>query len=107
MGWCLDCHRNPENKLRPLDQVTNLTYKPEDLTRESFYGNLAAKGIKVEDMAKLVTKENSEGLPHELNQLVELATKKYGPKVTQDEVGRQLKEHWRIAPPETCAACHR
>lgn len=24
MGWCLECHRNPEPHLRPLDAVTNL-----------------------------------------------------------------------------------
>src|SRR5688572_674820 len=29
MSWCLDCHRNPENHLRPVDQVTNLKWKPE------------------------------------------------------------------------------
>ncbi len=23
MGWCLDCHRAPEQHLRPLDQITN------------------------------------------------------------------------------------
>ncbi len=28
MGWCLDCHRAPENHLRPRDQVTNLDWKP-------------------------------------------------------------------------------
>lgn len=28
MGWCLDCHRAPEGHLRPLDQVTNMTFKP-------------------------------------------------------------------------------
>ena len=26
MGWCLDCHRNPEPNLRPLDQVTNMNW---------------------------------------------------------------------------------
>lgn len=26
MGWCLDCHRNPELALRPLDQVTNMDW---------------------------------------------------------------------------------
>ncbi len=30
MGWCLKCHRNPEKFLRPLDQVTNMDWKPED-----------------------------------------------------------------------------
>lgn len=26
MAWCLDCHRNPEPHLRPVDQVTNLAW---------------------------------------------------------------------------------
>jgi hypothetical protein len=29
MGWCLDCHRNPDARLRPLDQVTSMTWKPD------------------------------------------------------------------------------
>ncbi len=28
MGWCLDCHRNPDDHLRSLDQITNTTWKP-------------------------------------------------------------------------------
>ena len=28
MAWCLDCHRHPENALRPVDQVTNLDWVP-------------------------------------------------------------------------------
>jgi hypothetical protein len=28
MSWCLDCHRNPENALRPPDQVFNLDWQP-------------------------------------------------------------------------------
>lgn len=27
MAWCLDCHRNPENHLRPPDQVFNMEWK--------------------------------------------------------------------------------
>jgi len=26
MGWCLDCHRNPEGHRRPVDQVTSMTW---------------------------------------------------------------------------------
>ncbi len=26
MSWCLDCHRDPEPHLRPLDQVTNMSW---------------------------------------------------------------------------------
>jgi hypothetical protein len=29
MGWCLNCHRHPENNLRPVSQVFNLDWKPE------------------------------------------------------------------------------
>lgn len=28
MSWCLDCHRNPESHLRPVDQITNMNYTP-------------------------------------------------------------------------------
>ncbi len=28
MGWCLDCHRNPEPHLRPPEEVTNMTWNP-------------------------------------------------------------------------------
>ena len=29
MKWCLDCHRNPDEALRPVDQVTNLGWDPK------------------------------------------------------------------------------
>jgi hypothetical protein len=28
MGWCLDCHRNPQPNLRPLSEITNMTWRP-------------------------------------------------------------------------------
>lgn len=28
MSWCLDCHRNPDSNLRPVDQITNMNYTP-------------------------------------------------------------------------------
>lgn len=30
MGWCLNCHRNPELYVRPLDRITDMTYEPQD-----------------------------------------------------------------------------
>ena len=30
MGWCLDCHRNPENYLRPLDRITDMAWEADD-----------------------------------------------------------------------------
>lgn len=28
MAWCLDCHREPEKYLRPLDEITTMGYQP-------------------------------------------------------------------------------
>jgi len=30
MGWCLDCHRDPGPNLRPRDQITNMTWEPDE-----------------------------------------------------------------------------
>ncbi|MEX0777753.1 MAG: cytochrome c3 family protein [Phycisphaeraceae bacterium] len=32
MGWCLDCHRQPELHLRPRDQITNMSWNAESET---------------------------------------------------------------------------
>ena len=30
MGWCLECHRDPDPNLRPRDKVTNLAWVPDE-----------------------------------------------------------------------------
>ena len=81
MGWCLQCHRNPEQALRPLDQITNLNYKPEQLLREVLYAGATDQIKKAQEV--------------------------HGPKMTQQEVGALLKDKWKVNPPEDCTACHR
>lgn len=34
MEWCLDCHRHPEDFVRPRDQVFNMAWEPEEPQRE-------------------------------------------------------------------------
>lgn len=34
MTFCLDCHRNPEAAIRPLDKVTDLAYKNKNQARD-------------------------------------------------------------------------
>lgn len=29
MSWCLDCHRDPVPRLRPREQITNMSFQPE------------------------------------------------------------------------------
>ena len=103
MGWCLQCHREPENNLRPLTEITNLGYKPSDLNRQSFYSELLGE-VSGDEIASVI---NPGSKAANLDELVKLAEVKYGKEVTQAEVGPQLKKHWQVAPPENCTACHR
>lgn len=50
MGWCLDCHRNPEQHIRPVDQVTNLAWLPDGV-------NLADDPEKILEAKKKVGAE--------------------------------------------------
>ncbi|MBX9703094.1 MAG: cytochrome c family protein [Silvanigrellaceae bacterium] len=42
MGWCLDCHRHPNNKIGPKDQITNLPFA------ESLHLNSSGKRVSFE-----------------------------------------------------------
>lgn len=44
MGWCLDCHRNPEPHLRPLSEITNMTWTaPEDPSQSAALAEVVEK----------------------------------------------------------------
>ena len=30
MGWCLDCHREPEKHVRPVEEVTTMGYQVDN-----------------------------------------------------------------------------
>jgi menaquinone reductase, multiheme cytochrome c subunit len=45
MGMCLDCHRNPAPHIRPVDQVTNLAWKPDRDPAEIGREIMQARGI--------------------------------------------------------------
>ena len=86
MSFCLDCHRNPEKSLRPVDEVTNLDWTADDLNPDDFYAYIAGK-----------TGGNAEELKQDD------AGKKWG----QDLIGAHLQHVWNVNPPQDCAACHR
>jgi len=47
MAWCLECHRNPENFLRPRDQVFNLDWHPPTGTSQHEMGLKLKQAWKV------------------------------------------------------------
>jgi hypothetical protein len=82
MAWCLECHRHPENFLRPQEEVFNLDWKPDDVKPAEF-------------VAKY-------GKPKDVNE--DWSKKKH---LTQQDIGQTLKERWNIAPSTNCQTCHR
>ncbi|MEM7698032.1 MAG: cytochrome C [Verrucomicrobiota bacterium] len=85
MSWCLDCHRAPEEHLRPLDEVTNLAWKPEDENPDDFYAHIAS----LTNQSVEVLKEADKG------------------KVWDQElIGAHLQQLRGVHPPQQCAACH-
>lgn len=51
MGWCLDCHRSPEENLRPLDRLTDMDWTPAAATEEErrVIAGLAARATPPEN----------------------------------------------------------
>jgi hypothetical protein len=45
MGWCLDCHHNPEQHLRPTEEVTNMEWFPSRDQQELARGIIEAKRL--------------------------------------------------------------
>jgi hypothetical protein len=50
MTFCLDCHRHPETKLRPLNKITDLGWSPESPQKQKEYGERTMKEWKVQSL---------------------------------------------------------
>lgn len=111
MSWCLDCHRNPEKNLRPVDELVNFDWQASDENRENFYDELVKDNGKTP--AELIaTIEASRSIrpsgKDTMEDLIALAGRVYDEKkMTQEEVGLHLKEAWNVNPPLSCSGCHR
>lgn len=85
MGWCLDCHRNPEDHVRPLEEVYNLDYDAEEYLKE----NEIIPDMQILDKKGDVVAEKGERI------------------TDPEQFGEFLVAHWGIQPKESCATCHR
>ena len=85
MAWCLDCHRAPQNNLRPREQVFNLDWTPDQENVPAF---IAKYGKPPGEEDKDFSKPDV--------------------KLTQREIGTTLLHKWHINPPDgNCYGCHR
>jgi hypothetical protein len=53
MEWCLDCHRNPAQQIRPREEVFNMKYQPPDDQLE--LGRKLVERYKIKDPASLTS----------------------------------------------------
>ena len=54
MSWCLDCHRAPENHLRPRSEVTNMQWQPPDGDQRSL-GERLKREFGIRDQAYMTS----------------------------------------------------
>lgn len=47
MKWCLDCHRDPDEAIRPADQVTNLAWNPDETELKKIYRDEFVKAFEM------------------------------------------------------------
>lgn len=58
MDFCLECHRNPEEHLRPLEEVYNLDYDAEQYLKENDIKDKEGNQITTQKEFGLLLKEN-------------------------------------------------
>jgi len=85
MGFCLDCHRNSEDHLRPLDKITDLDWEASEADVEKFFAKVAEEDKTTVDALK----------------------EKFKGEWTPELLGKHLKKRWAVNPPQDCTACHR
>jgi formate-dependent nitrite reductase cytochrome c552 subunit len=83
MSFCLKCHRNPEQKLRPMGEVTNLAWGSGGSVEPSELEGMSAKEIT--DHMR-VSQEFSPIHAH---------------------AGIDIRKKWGVNPPLSCTGCHR
>lgn len=67
MGWCLECHRSPEDELRPLEEVFNFDYDAESwLAENPMEGVETTKdlGLKLKEQFEIAPKESCATCHH-------------------------------------------
>ena len=54
MGFCLECHRNPENHLRPVEFVTDLAWQPPGKDAAERQENQRQMGLEIGEVGKVM-----------------------------------------------------
>ena len=94
MGFCLECHKNPENHLRPVEFVYDLDWKAKDyLTKPENAKTLA----KIKEWNEKRAAENKKNVA---------LTDRSSDEEYQRAYGLFLKEAHSVNAKISCQTCH-
>ena len=103
MSWCLDCHRAPNQHLRPVSQVTNMAWDDLKAAKKVAYDPAKDKAReRRKDIVKL-RRDIKLGLTVRAHSFRTLLSFVLGKKKASD-----IKTaHIVVNPPKHCSGCHR
>jgi hypothetical protein len=117
MKWCLDCHREPEANVRPVEFVTALDWNPSDVELDGIYDQQVELGFshldidgdgRLDYVSIRQLNLNPESLDADRDQMVTKAELLEGTSnVDRSDLGRLLLSINGIHPSTNCSTCHR
>ena len=127
MEWCLNCHRNPAQNLRPTSEIYNMGWKnPSDLNPVWCTAAEAKRGTPTAGSVSCTTTDPASGNPqlaslHLMravnaqatdapNGILSPAPASYTKFESQEALGSFLVQHYNIRTPRelsSCEVCHR
>jgi hypothetical protein len=93
MEWCLECHRNPENFIRPKSEIYNMDWPPDN----SKEARRESRGETLPEQSPAAEPKKKEWDPE-------------GDGWNQAVDGKKLLEEYKILKPNvltSCSTCHR
>ena len=105
MGWCLQCHRDPTDRIRPRGEVTHLDWQPSAEDASTLLALSHAPDLNKRATAAGVTPgtTNDQTAKAYAEKLVATG----GVAALKREVGSILKDQYHINPNTDCITCHR
>lgn len=109
MGWCLQCHRDPDSRIRPRDQVTKLDWKPsaDDPSTVAAFANLPDAELKSRMTAAGITPDGHGSKTDLATAYVKHLTDTESIDAVKTELGKILRDQYHINPNTDCVTCHR
>jgi menaquinone reductase, multiheme cytochrome c subunit len=107
MAWCLQCHRDPTDRLRPRDMVTKLDWAPSAEDPSTVAAFAAAPDLYARAVGAGVAVQSSYSSERTAVEYVKKVLAAKGESGLKRELGTVLKQQYHVNPSTDCVTCHR